>query len=83
MFIEIDLVGDEEEVMVDAEEAPVEAEEKTMVMADLQLEDPVASAPAAPTPPNTGQVTSQQVADLFPNDPTSIAAARRREAGRV
>ena len=30
----------------------------------------------------TGQVTSQQVADLFPNDPTTIAAARRREAPR-
>ena len=29
-----------------------------------------------------GQVTSQQVADLFPNDPTTIAAARRREAPR-
>ena len=68
---------------VEAEEAPIEQQEKQLVMEDLQLEDPVASPPAAPTLPNTGQVTSQQVADLFPNDPTSIAAARRREAGRV
>ena len=73
----------QKESEVDAEEAPVEAEEKQLVMEDLQLEDPTAVAPVAPTPPNTGQVTSQQVADLFPNDPTSIAAARRREAGRV
>ena len=73
----------QKEAEVEAEEAPIEQQEKQLVMEDLQLEDPVASAPAAPTPPNTGQVTSQQVADLFPNDPTSIAAARRREAGRV
>jgi hypothetical protein len=73
----------QKEAEVEAEEAPIEQQEKQLVMEDLQLEDPVASPPAAPTPPNTGQVTSQQVADLFPNDPTSIAAARRREAGRV
>ncbi len=70
------------EAEVDAEEAPVEEQEKQLVMEDLQLEDPVARPPIAPTPPNIGQVTSQQVADLFPNDPTSIAAARRREMGR-
>ena len=72
------------EAMVDAEEAPIEEEEKTSVMGDLQLESPVLNAPVAPTPPqNTGQVTSQQVADLFPNDPTAIAAARRRENPNV
>ena len=73
----------QKEAEVNAEEAPIVEEEKKLVMEDLQLEDPVATAPTAPTPPNTGQVTSQQVADLFPNDPTSIAAARRREASRV
>jgi len=38
--------------------------------------------PNVQMPRVTGQVTSQQVADLFPNDPTTIAAARRREAPR-
>ena len=38
--------------------------------------------PTVQMPTVTGQVTSQQVADLFPNDPTTIAAARRREAPR-
>ena len=60
-----------QEAEVDVEEAPIEEQEKKLVMEDLQLEDPVASPPTAPTLPNTGQVTSQQVADLFPNDPTS------------
>jgi len=73
----------QKEAEVDVEEAPIEEQEKKLVMEDLQLEDPVATPPTAPTLPNTGQVTSQQVADLFPNDPTTIAAARRREAGRV
>jgi hypothetical protein len=51
-----------------------------MIMADLQLESPVAQAPQAPTPPNTGQVSSQDIAAMFPNDATSIAAAQRRES---
>ena len=65
------------EAMVEAEEAPVEAEEKTMVMADLQLEDPTAQAPVAPVPPATGQVNPQQFQALFPNDPTGAAIAQR------
>jgi len=65
------------EVMVDAEEAPVEAEEKTSIMADLQLEDPVARPPVAPAPPATGQVDANQFQALFPNDPTGAAIAQR------
>ena len=44
---------------------------------------PQVTMPNPQMPMATGQVTSQQVADLFPNDPTTIAAARRREAGNV
>ena len=65
------------EAMVDAEEAPVEAEEKTSIMADLQLEDPVARPPVAPVPPDTGQVNPQSFQALFPNDPTGAAIAQR------
>ncbi len=65
------------EAMVDAEEAPVEAEEKSMIMADLQLENPTAQAPVAPVPPATGQVNPQQFQALFPNDPTGAAIAQR------
>jgi hypothetical protein len=65
------------EAMVDAEEAPVEAEEKSMIMADLQLEDPVAQAPTAPVPPATGQVDANQFQALFPNDSTGAAIAQR------
>jgi len=43
---------------------------------------PQVTMPNPQMPMATGQVTSQQVADLFPNDPTTIAAARRREAPR-
>jgi len=64
------------EAMVDAEEAPIEAEEK-MIMADLQLEDPIAQAPTAPVLPATGQVNSQNFQALFPNDPTGAAIAQR------
>ena len=71
------------EAMVEEEEAPIEEVEKTAVMDDLQLESPVATPPQAPAAPAIGQVTSQQVADLFPNDPTTIAAARRREVPRA
>jgi len=65
--------------VVDAEEEERDREQVASVMGDIQLENPVAPQ----TPANTGQVTSQQVADLFPNDPTTIAAARRRETGNV
>ena len=65
------------EAMVDAEEAPIEAEEKTSIMADLQLESPVAQPPAAPVPPATGQVNPQSFQALFPNDPTGAAIAQR------
>ena len=65
--------------VVDAEEEERDQEQVASVMGDIQLQNPVAPQ----TPANTGQVTSQQVADLFPNDPTTIAAARRREAGNV
>jgi hypothetical protein len=65
------------EAMVDTEEAPVEAEEKTSIMADLQLESPVAQPPVAPVPPATGQVNPQSFQALFPNDPTGAAIAQR------
>ena len=65
------------EAMVDTEEAPIEAEEKSMIMADLQLEDPVAQAPQAPVQPATGQVNPQNFQALFPNDPTGAAIAQR------
>ncbi len=48
-----------------------------MIMADLQLEDPVAQAPTAPVPPATGQVNPQSFQALFPNDPTGAAIAQR------
>jgi phosphotransferase system IIB component len=65
------------EAMVDAEEAPIEAEEKTSIMADLELESPVAQPPVAPVPPATGQVNPQSFQALFPNDPTGAAIAQR------
>ncbi len=65
------------EAMVDTEEAPIEAEEKSMIMADLQLEDPVAQAPQAPVQPDTGQVNAQNFQALFPNDATGAAIAQR------
>jgi hypothetical protein len=48
-----------------------------MIMSDLQLEDPIAQAPIAPAPPNTGQVNAQNFQALFPNDPTGAAIAQR------
>ena len=63
--------------IVEAEEEERDRQEFTSILGDIEFQNPV-----APTPPNTGQVTSQQVADLFPNDPTTIAAARRRETQR-
>ena len=65
--------------IVDQEEAERDQEQVASVMGDIQLQSPVAPQ----TPANTGQVTSQQIADLFPNDPTTIAAARRRETRNV
>ena len=65
------------EAMVDAEEAPIEAEEKTSIMADLQLESPVAQPPVAPVPPDTGQVDPQKFAALFPEDNSGQAIANR------
>ena len=56
---------------------PIEAEEKTSIMADLQLESPVAQPPVAPVPPATGQVNPQSFQALFPNDPTGAAIAQR------
>ena len=64
------------EADVDIEEAPVEAEEK-MIMADLQLEDPVSQPPVAPVPPNTGQIDAGKFQALFPNDSTGAAIAQR------
>ena len=67
-------------VIVDQEEQERDREEYQSVLGDLELESPTL-APQAPIPPNTGQVTSQQVAGLFPNDPLSIEIARRRQSG--
>ena len=64
------------EAAVDQEERDVEAD-TAPVTDDLQLENPVPSNVNVPT--NTGQVSSQEVASLYPFDSTSIAAARRRE----
>ena len=49
---------------------------------ETMVDMPQVTMPNPQMPTVTGQVTSQQVADLFPNDPTTIAAARRREAPR-
>ena len=65
-------------LVIEEEEEERDRQEFTSILGDIKFQNPV-----APTPPNTGQVTSQQVADLFPNDPTTIAAARRRETGNV
>ena len=58
-------------------EADVNDQERTLLMEDLQLEDPVAKAPIAPVPPATGQVDASQFQALFPNDPTGTAIAQR------
>jgi hypothetical protein len=58
-------------------EADVNDQERTLLMEDLQLEDPVAKAPTAPVPPATGQVDASQFQALFPNDPTGAAIAMR------
>jgi len=69
--------------VVDREEAERDQEEFASVMGDLQLESPVLTPPEAPTLPNTGQNRAQQVAALFPNDPTSQEIARRNDAQKI
>jgi len=69
-------VTNQVEAAVDQEERDKEAD-AVSITDDLQLENPI---PTNVTPPtNTGQVSSQEVASLYPFDSTSIAAARRRE----
>ena len=65
----------------DAEADAAAEEEDYNVTKDLELQQ--AGTGLQNITQNTGQVTSQQVADLFPNDPTTIAAARRREVPRA
>ena len=68
------------EVDTDEQEKEIESDEKRLITEDLELENPVQQPqPQAPIQPNTGQVTPQQVAGLFPNDPLSIEIARRRQ----
>ena len=69
--------------IVDREEAERDQEEFSSVMGDLQLQSPVLTPPEAPTLPNTGQNRAQQVAALFPNDPTSQEIARRNDAQKI
>jgi hypothetical protein len=69
--------------VVDREEAERDQEEFASVMGDLQLQSPVLTPPEAPTLPNTGQNRAQQVAALFPNDPTSQEIARRNDAQKI
>ena len=65
--------------IVEAEEIERDAAEAdTNIVGDLQFQSPIPSTAA-----NTGQVTSQQISDLFPDDATTIAAARRRETPNV
>jgi len=68
------------EVDTDEQEKEIESDEKRLITEDIELENPVQQPqPQAPIQPNTGQVTPQQVAGLFPNDPLSIEIARRRQ----
>ena len=66
-------------VVADQESRDLEADQsdEPSIMEDFQLENPVATNVTPPA--NTGQVTSQQVASLYPFDTTTIAAAKRRE----
>ena len=65
--------------IVEAEEIERDAAESdTNIVGNLQFQSPIPSTAA-----NTGQVTSQQISDLFPDDATTIAAARRRETPNV
>jgi len=67
------------EEALEVAEAEIEDQEKTMIMDDLQLENPVLNAPnTAAMPPATGQqVNAGQFQALFPNDPTGAEIARR------
>ena len=66
------------EAMVNEAEAPIEEIEKTSVMDDLELENPVVDqAGQAPVPPATGTVDAGQFQALFPNDTTGAAIAAR------
>ena len=66
-------------VVADQESRDLEADQsdEPSIMEDFQLENPVATNVTPPA--NTGQVTSQEVASLYPFDTTTIAAAKRRE----
>jgi hypothetical protein len=65
------------EAIVNEEEAPIEEVEKTSVMDDLELENPIVQQPIAPVPPATGTVDAGQFQALFPNDTTGAAIAAR------
>ena len=69
-------VQNEEATLVD-EVARDEDADRQAVTGDLELQ-PVSQTPQTPV---TGQQTSQQIAQLFPFDTTTIAAAQRRERG--
>jgi len=71
------------EAELEVEEAPAVIEEETKVMDDLELEDPVQTAPQN-VPPATGQqnINPQQFATLFPNDATGAAIAQRRRGAQ-
>ncbi len=66
------------EAMVNEAEAPIEEIEKTSVMDDLELENPVVEqAGQAPVPPATGTVDAGQFQALNNNDTTGDAIAAR------
>ena len=82
------LVSQDETFKVDLnkkEEDVVEEEEKTKTDEDLTLENPFGmQTPQQPQQPQmapqpTGQVTAQQVQQLFPFDTTTAAIAQRRQ----
>lgn len=75
----------ENEMANDEMEKPIEEEEKTKTDEDLTLENPFGmQTPQQPQQPQmapqpTGQVTAQQVQQLFPFDTTTAAIAQRRQ----
>ena len=70
------------EADTEEQEKEIEGDERGLITEDLELENPVQQPQAqAPTPPNTGQVTQQQVAGLFPDDNLSQLIAQRRTRG--
>ena len=70
------------EADTEEQEKEIEGDEEGLITEDLELENPVQQPQAqAPTPPNTGQVTQQQVAGLFPDDNLSQLIAQRRTRG--